>query len=82
VSINSRIVVDTEQFRKSNSSYSRLFTQKSSFSIDIYFGLGSRIEQADSERVESRGVALDDLNKDDLLVYTPTVLAFSLEDKF
>ena len=78
--VDSRIVVDAEQFRKSNPSYPRLFTQKSSSSV--FFDLGSATEQADSEQVMSKGVAPGDLDKDALLICAPTVLAFSLGDKF
>ena len=78
--VDSRIVVDAERFRKSNPSYPRLFTQKPSSSV--FFDLGSATEQADSERVKSKGVAPGDLDKYALLICAPTVLAFSLGDKF
>ena len=81
VPVNSRIVVDAEQFRRSNPSYPRLFTPKLSFSIDMSSGFTSATERADSERVKSRGLSPGDLNKDDLLFCAPTVLAFSLGDK-
>jgi hypothetical protein len=77
--VTSRIVVDAEQFRKSNPSYPRLFTQTSNSSI---LDFGSATEGTDIERVKSKGMAPGDLNKDDLLVCAPTVLACSLNDKF
>ena len=78
--VNSRIVVDAEQFRRSNPSYPRLFTQNSSSTI--YFDLLSGTNKADSDRVKSSGVSPGDLKEDDLLICAPTVLAFSLGDKF
>ena len=82
VSVNSRIMIDAEQFRKSNPSYPRLFTNKSGSAIDMSFGLWSSTEQADSERVRSNGVDRGDLNNDDSLICSPTVMGFSLGDKF
>ena len=82
VPVNSRIVIDAEQFRKSNPNYPRLFAQSSGSTNDICFGLVSAIDQAESKRVKSMGVTQSDLSKDDLLICSPTVLAFSLGDKF
>ena len=47
VPINSRIVIDAEQFRKSNPNYPRIFTQSSGSAVDACFGLASAIDQAD-----------------------------------
>ena len=82
VPVNSRIVIDAEQFRKSNPSYPRLFAQSSGIVNDMFFGLVSATDQADSKRVKSIGVTGGDLSQDDLLICSPTVLAFSLGDKF
>ena len=48
----------------------------------MYSGLVSSTDYADSERVKCIGFDLGDLNKDNLLICSPTVLAFSLSDKF
>ena len=82
VPVNSRIVIDAEQFRKSNPSYPRLFVQSSDTANDMFFGLVSATDEADSKRVKSIGVTRGDLRKNDLLICSPTVLAFSLSDKF
>jgi hypothetical protein len=82
VSVNSRIMIDAEQFRKSNPSYPRLFTKKSGSIMDLCFGLSSSTDQADSERVKSNGVDRGNLNNDNLLICSPTLLGFSLSDKF
>lgn len=79
---NSRIVVDAEHFRKSKPSYSRLFTQKSGFSLDESLVFVSATEQVHAEWVESRGANPSDLSESDLLICAPTVFAFSLGDKF
>lgn len=80
--VNSRIVIDAEEFRKSNPNYPRLFAQSSGSANDICFGFVSATDQPDSKRVKSRGVTGGDLSKDDLLICSTTVLAFSLGDKF
>ena len=82
VPVNSRIMIDAKQFRKSNPSYPRLFTKKSGSTVDLSFGLWSSTDQADSERVRSNGVDRGHLNDADLLICSPTVLGFSLGDKF
>ena len=82
VLVNSKIVIDAEQFRKSNPNYPRLFAQSSGTADDKFFGLVSATDEADSKRVKSIGVTGDDLCKNDLLICSPTVLAFSLSDKF
>ena len=82
VPVNSRIVVDAEQFRKSNPDYPRLFAQSSGPTADTFFGLAAATDQADSKRVKSMGVPHSDLSDNELLICSPTVLAFSLSDKF
>ena len=62
--------------------YPRLFAQSSSPAYDMFFGLISATDEADSKRVKSIGMTGGDLCKDDLLICSPKVLAFSLDDKF
>ena len=82
VPVKSRVVVDAKQFRKSNPNYPRLFAQSSGSTGDMLFGFTSATDQADSKRVKSTSVTGGDPSKDDLLICSPTVLAFSLGDKF
>ena len=82
VPVKSKVVVDAQQFRKSNPNYPRLFAQSSGSLGDTLFGFTSATDQADSKRVKSMGVTQSGLSDNDLLICSPTVLAFSLSDKF
>lgn len=74
IPVKSRIMVDPELFRKTNPNYPRLFTKKSDGNIFCGKSL--------SERVKSNGLNPDDLEGDDWLILSPTVLGFSLDNKF
>ena len=82
VPVKSKVVVDAQQFRKSNPNYPRLFAQSSCSTGDTLFGFTSATDQADSKRVKSVSVTQSGLSDNDLLICSPTVLAFSLSDKF
>ena len=79
--VNSRIMVDAEQFRKCIPSYPRFYTKKSDSFFDLA-SLTSSTEQSDAARVKSDGLDLGELGEDDLLICSPTVMGFSLGDKF
>lgn len=81
IPVKSRIIIDAGLFRKSNPSYSRLFTKKSD-GIDLSLWGSSLIAQLDSERVKSNGANLDKMKDDDLLICPVTALGFSLNNKF
>lgn len=83
VTVSSRIMIDAEQFRKNIPSYPRFYTKKSDgLVVDVAFGLTSSTEQSDSARVRSNGMDLGELGEGDLLICSPTVMGFSLGDKF
>lgn len=83
VPVNSRIMIDADLFRKSNPSYPRLFTKKADgVAIDLGLWGTSSTSQSDSERVKSNGIDPGEMKEEDLLIYSPTLLGFSLGDKF
>ena len=81
ISVKSRIMVDAEQFRKSIPGYPRFYTKKSEYAFNVSSMFLSSTE-SDSARVKSNGVHLGELGEDDLLICSPTVMGFSLGDKF
>lgn len=78
--IDSRIMIDAQQFRKSIPSYPRFFTKKSDFEVDVSLFVSSR--ESNSPRVKSNGSIPGEMKEDDLLICSPTVMGFSLADKF
>lgn len=86
VPVNCRIMIDAGLFRKSNPNYPRLQTKKPAsaaldgFVIDLW--ADSSTNQSDSHRVKSNGMEPSEMKEDDLLLCCPTLLGFSLGDKF
>jgi hypothetical protein len=78
--INSRIMIDAQQFRKSIPSYPRFFTKKSDFELDV-FGMFVSSRESDP-RVKNNGRVPGEMEEDDRLICSPTVMGFSLADKF
>jgi hypothetical protein len=75
--VDGRIIVDASQFQKVNPGYPRL--QDKVAVLDIFSGTST---DHFSERVKCTGKHPSELSEDDLLVCAPTVLGFSLSDKF
>ncbi|OAF56284.1 hypothetical protein VC83_06846 [Pseudogymnoascus destructans] len=79
--INSRIMVDAAMFQELNPNYTRPSIFKSTNSIDLWlFGDTTSSNKLDESAMES-SVNLDALTDEDLLICSPTVLGFSLNDK-
>jgi hypothetical protein len=78
VHVNCRIMIDAGLFRKSNPNYPRLQTKETSTSLDCFFGVG----EVAHDRIKSRDVKVTKMKNDDLLICCPTLLGFSLGDKF
>jgi hypothetical protein len=79
--INSRIMVDAAMFQEINPNYTRPSIFKSTNSIDLWlFGDTTSSNKLDESAMES-SVNLDALTDEDLLICSPTVLGFSLNDK-
>ncbi|KAF3492126.1 uncharacterized protein GIQ15_01643 [Arthroderma uncinatum] len=77
VPINGRIMVDAHRFQQVNPGYPKLLSKISS--IDLFSG---SVDTIFTERVMSSGKKMNDLSEDNLLVFAPTMLGFSLDDKF
>ena len=78
--IDSRIMIDAQQFRRSIPSYPRFFTKKSDFEVDLGLFVSSR--ESNLPRVKSNGSVPGEMKEDNLLICSPTVMGFSLADKF
>ncbi|ELR02499.1 hypothetical protein GMDG_01025 [Pseudogymnoascus destructans 20631-21] len=79
--INSRIMVDAAMFQEINPNYTRPSIFKSTNSIDLWLlGDTTSSNKLDESAMES-SVNLDALTDEDLLICSPTVLGFSLNDK-
>ena len=87
ISVSSRIIVDTAQFRKINPNYVRptIKTRNSRSSdsniIDLDFFGDLPPPPAEANQVKVNGVDLDLQDEDNLIICSPTVLGFSLNDK-
>ena len=76
-------MIDAEQFRKSIPSYPRFYTKKSDSSFDVaVFRFSTGQPEPDSLRVKNDGLHSIELGEADLLICSPTVMGFSLGDKF
>ncbi|RMZ88491.1 hypothetical protein DV736_g4280, partial [Chaetothyriales sp. CBS 134916] len=78
--IDSRIMVDAQQFRKSIPSYPRFFIKKSDFAVDLA-SLFMPSTESSLPRVKSNGSIPGEMKEDDLLICSPTVMGFGLADK-
>lgn len=79
--VSSRIMIDAQQFRKSIPSYPRFFTKKSELEVNLATLFVSSTESS-SPRLKTNGFVLGEMREDDLLICSPTVMGFSLADKF
>ncbi|KFY96264.1 hypothetical protein V500_02531, partial [Pseudogymnoascus sp. VKM F-4518 (FW-2643)] len=77
--VNSRIMVDAASFQEVNPNYTRPSIFKSSDSFDLW-AIAASSNQIDKSVMKS-SMDLDALTDEDLLICSPTVLGFSLEDK-
>jgi hypothetical protein len=77
VPVDGRVIVDAYMFQKVNPCYPKLQDRISV--LDMWRGTSS---DEFTERVKCSGKHPGELSDDDLLVCTPTVLGFSLGDKF
>ena len=75
--VNGRIIVDAVSFRRINPNYDRPQVEQSWWS-GLWESSGS---DGDKEDVQKSEVPPEELEEDDLLVCSPTVLGFSLNDK-
>ncbi|CAG8981848.1 hypothetical protein HYALB_00014000 [Hymenoscyphus albidus] len=81
ISVNSRIIVDPAMFQEVNPNYARPSVFKRSGSIDIWeLMLNDDPSTQLDESTLKKSVDLDRLDAEDLLICSPTVLGFSLED--
>ncbi|KFZ23239.1 hypothetical protein V502_02283 [Pseudogymnoascus sp. VKM F-4520 (FW-2644)] len=79
--INSRIMVDVATFQEINPNYTRPSIFKSANSVELWLiGDTTSSNQIDKSVMKS-SMDLDALTDEDLLICSPTVLGFSLEDK-
>jgi hypothetical protein len=74
--INSRIMVDAAMFQEINPNYTRPSIFKSDNSVDVWL-IGDKLDESAMET----SINLDALTDEDLLICSPTVLGFSLNDK-
>jgi hypothetical protein len=79
IPVESRIMIDAKQFRKSIPSYPKFYTKESDSSFDMFLFAS---ERSDSARVKNDGLYPSELGEVDLLFCSPTVMGFSLGDKF
>ena len=76
--VNSRIIVDAAYFRRINPNYSRPRVEQSSWWEGLW---ESSALDGDKGDIKTSAVPPNELEVDDLLVCSPTVLGFSLNDK-
>ncbi|KFY02063.1 hypothetical protein V490_00656, partial [Pseudogymnoascus sp. VKM F-3557] len=81
VFINSRIMVDAASFQEINPNYTRPSIFKSSDSIDLWLIVDAASSNQIDESATKSSMDLDALTDEDLLICSPTVLGFSLNDK-
>ena len=79
-------MIDASLFQKSNLNYPRLQVKKSAdlndtFTIDLLWDGGSTT-QSDPHQVKSNGMKPSEMKDNNLLTCCPTLLGFSLDDKF
>ncbi|KFZ15463.1 hypothetical protein V501_02714 [Pseudogymnoascus sp. VKM F-4519 (FW-2642)] len=79
--INSRIMVDAASFQEINANYTRPSIFKSSDSIDLWLIVDAASSNQIDESATKSSMDLDALTDEDLLICSPTVLGFSLNDK-
>ncbi|KAM5475665.1 hypothetical protein MauCBS54593_001357 [Microsporum audouinii] len=77
VPVSGRIMVDARRFQQVNLGYPKLLSKIAS--IDMFSG---SVDTIFTERVMSSGKKINDLSESDLLVFAPTMLGFSLDEKF
>lgn len=82
ISVNSRIMVDAVLFQEINPNYTRPSIFKNSNSIDLWDLMINGVSRVQiDESAIRRSMDLDALSDEDLLICSPTVLGFSLDDK-
>ncbi|KFY48964.1 hypothetical protein V495_00869 [Pseudogymnoascus sp. VKM F-4514 (FW-929)] len=79
--INSRIMVDAASFQEINPNYTRPSIFKGSDSIDLWLIVDPASSNQIDESAMKSSMDLDALTDEDLLICSPTVLGFSLNDK-
>jgi len=83
--VNSRIIVNAAYFREANPNYTRASIEESdkeSLSPPGWMLLGGDNDsKKPSNTVKSNGIEPSDVKGDDLRIYSPTVLGFSLGNK-
>lgn len=79
--INSRIIVDAASFQEINPNYTRLSIFKGSNSIDLWLIVDPASSNQIDESAIKSSIDLNALTDEDLLICSPTVLGFSLNDK-
>lgn len=72
ISVRSKIMIDAERFRKMHPNYPRLLVKKS----DMF------MSSVSEQRVRSHGLDPANLGDSELMICSPTVMGFSLNDKF
>jgi hypothetical protein len=84
VSVNSRIIVDPVLFRKYNLNYTKPSIDKlrKHTNSDIYAFNISILGEKKLNKVKSNSKEPAELKIDDLLICSPTILGFSLDNKF
>ncbi|KAK5083831.1 hypothetical protein LTR05_006337 [Lithohypha guttulata] len=78
--VKSRIMIDVKQFRKCNPNYPKIFTSKVQYVMDFFGEV--REERQHTPRVADNGLDLRNMSVDQLLLCSPTLMGFSLNDKF
>jgi hypothetical protein len=88
LSVNSRIIVDAAFFRQINSNYTRPSIASAAKMrpgdpafIDLWDSITDDRSSSPPNPVKIKSVDRDELKEDDFLLYSPTVLGFSLDDK-
>ena len=82
VSVDGRIMIDAALFRKCNPNYPRLQSRILAETDGFGNFFDSLTSQSHSPSVKSNGMVPSEMKKEDLLICCPTVLGFSLSDKF
>ena len=81
ITINGRIMVDLVKFRQDNPNYTRPSIFKKSRGVSIWYDLDNEPSTRLDELAVKKGVNFSELNKEGFLLYSPTVLGYSLENK-
>jgi hypothetical protein len=81
ITINGRIMVDPVKFLQDNPNYARPSIFKSSKGVSIWIDMDDAPSTQLEESVLKNGVNINELSDEGLLLCSPTVLGYSLENK-